>query len=53
VQYDPDERSESVTKLIIAAEEYEMSVGEGQTQSDYSKIETVIINCKFRLVYNQ
>jgi hypothetical protein len=32
-----------------AAEEHKRSAGEELTQYDYSKIETVISNCKFRL----
>jgi hypothetical protein len=41
---------ELVKKGIIAAEEYKRSAGEELTQCDYSKIETVIGNCKFRLM---
>jgi hypothetical protein len=38
---------------LVAAEEYERSGSEELTQCVYSKIETVIIDCKFCLVYNQ
>jgi hypothetical protein len=34
---------------IRSIEEYKRSAGEELTQCDYSKIETVISNCKFRL----
>jgi hypothetical protein len=33
-----------------STEEYKRSAGEELTQCDYSKIESVIINCKFRLM---
>jgi hypothetical protein len=47
------EVNELVKKWMIAAEEYKRSAGQELTQCDYCKIEIVIRNCKFRLVYTQ